>query len=62
MHADCIRFICGLFDTAYVCDEFFSLPLFPPASLCNNNDVDLKNAACHQGSCGGCGCGCGCNR
>ena len=33
-----------------VCDEFFSLPLFPPASLCNNNDVDLKNAACHQGS------------
>lgn len=45
-----------------VCDEFFSLPLFPPASLCNNNDVDLKNAACHQGSCGGCGCGCGCNR
>ena len=45
-----------------VCDEFFSLPLFPPASLCNNNDVELKNAACHQGSCGGCGCGCGCNR
>lgn len=45
-----------------VCDEFFSLPLFPPASLCNNNDVKLKNAACNQGSCGGCGCGCGCNR
>lgn len=45
-----------------VCDEFFSLPLFPPASLCNNNDVELKNAACNQGSCGGCGCGCGCNR
>ena len=40
-----------------VCDEFFSLPLFPPASLCNNDDVDLRNAACNTGR-----CGCGCNR
>ncbi len=38
-----------------VCDEFFSLPLFPPASLCNNDDVALRNAACNTGSCG-CGC------
>ena len=40
-----------------VCDEFFSLPLFPPASLCNNGDVALQNAACNTGSCN-CGCGC----
>lgn len=38
-----------------VCDEFFSLPLFPPASLCNNGDVALQNAACNTGNCG-CGC------
>ena len=37
-----------------VCDEFFSLPLFPPASLCNNDDVALRNAACNTGSCGCC--------
>ena len=37
-----------------VCDEFFSLPLFPPASLCNNDDVDLRNASCNTGSCGCC--------
>ena len=42
-----------------VCDEFFSLPLFPPASLCNNEEVSIRNAACNTGSCG-CGCGCGC--
>ena len=41
-----------------VCDEFFSLPLFPQASLCNNDTVDINNAACNTGSCG-CGCGCG---
>lgn len=33
-----------------VCDEFFSLPLFPPA-LCDENTVQ-----------GNCGCNCGCNR
>ena len=40
-----------------VCDEFFSLPLFPPASLCNNDEVSISNAACNTGSYGGCGCG-----
>lgn len=38
-----------------VCDEFFSLPLFPPASLCNNDEVSISNAARNTGSCG-CGC------
>lgn len=38
-----------------VCDEFFSLPLFPPASLCNNDEVAINNASCNTGSCG-CGC------
>ncbi len=42
-----------------VCDEFFSLPLFPPASLCNNDEVAINNAACNTGSCG---CNCGCRR
>ena len=37
-----------------VCDEFFSLPLFPPATLCDENTV----AAPCPGN-GGCGCGCG---
>ena len=37
-----------------VCDEFFSLPLFPPASLCNNGDVQISNAASNTGR--GCGC------
>ena len=37
-----------------VCDEFFSLPLFPPASLCNNDELTLRNAACNTGSCGCC--------
>ncbi len=41
-----------------VCDEFFSLPLFPPASLCN-----LSPRNCNNGCSGGCnnGCNCGCN-
>ena len=39
-----------------VCDEFFSLPLFPPASLCNNDEVAINNPACNTGSCGCCGC------
>ena len=37
-----------------VCDEFFSLPLFPPASLCNDADITARNAP----RTGGCGCGC----
>lgn len=36
-----------------VCDEFFSLPLFPPASLCNEGTVQASNVANR-----GCGCGC----
>ena len=39
-----------------VCDEFFSLPLFPPASLCNEGTVQPTNPSCN------CGRGCGCNR
>lgn len=38
-----------------VCDEFFSLPLFPPASLCNEGTVQGTTSGCN------CGCGCGCN-
>ncbi len=51
------------------CDEFFSLPLFPPASLCNEGTVAINNPACNarsgcgccgsNNSCGGCGCNCG---
>ena len=39
-----------------VCDEFFSLPLFPPASLCNEGTVQPTNPSCN------CGRGCSCNR
>lgn len=38
-----------------VCDEFFALPLFPPASLCNENTVAAANCQTNTGSCG-CGC------
>ena len=53
-----------------VCDEFFSLPLFPPASLCNEGTVSSNvsagtcthNCGCH-GRTGGCAGGCtSCNR
>lgn len=51
-----------------VCDEFFSLPLFPQSSLCNDGAVSTTNVRCTCGrnscssSCGGsCSCGhCGC--
>ena len=36
-----------------VCTEFFSLPLFPTASVCNNGTVNATNI--------GCTCGNGCN-
>lgn len=41
-----------------VCDEFFSLPLFPSLNLCENTASDNTNNT------GGCGCNnnCGCNR
>lgn len=45
-----------------VCDEFFSLPLFPPASLCNDGTTSATNVSstCRNGcSCSG---GCSCNR
>lgn len=35
-----------------VCDEFFSLPLFPQASLCNENATVAAATACNTG----CGC------
>ena len=38
-----------------VCTEFFSLPLFPNASVCNNGTVNASNAACT------CGNSCRCN-
>lgn len=42
-----------------VCEEFFSLPLFPQSSLCNDGSVNASNLRCTCGrvSCGGnCGC------
>ncbi len=40
-----------------VCEEFFSLPLYPTASACNNGNVSATNVGCtcHQS----CRCGCG---
>ena len=46
-----------------VCDEFFSLPLFPPATLCDEDALSGQNAGC--GCSSGCAnnCNsCGCNR
>ena len=37
-----------------VCEEFFSLPLFPPMSLCNEGTVSATNLTSN-------GCRCGCN-
>ena len=46
-----------------VCDEFFSLPLFPPATLCDEDAlVSAQNSGVNCGNCGtrrSCGC---CNR
>lgn len=42
-----------------VCDEFFSLPLFPPASLCNEGTVQ---ASVTGSTCGCNSSGCSCNR
>lgn len=38
-----------------VCDEFFSLPLFPPMSLCNEGTVNAAGCTCGHG-CGTCHC------
>lgn len=43
-----------------VCDEFFSLPLFPPASLCNEDTAGTTQGCCNRccgTAAGGC-CGC----
>jgi hypothetical protein len=37
-----------------VCDEFFSLPLFPPASLCNEGTVTLSGTNCRRPSAASC--------
>ena len=33
-----------------VCDEFFSLPLFPPANLCDEDNVSGQNCGCSCGN------------
>ena len=47
-----------------VCDEFFSLPIFPPASLCNEGSVQASNVSCtcpnSSGTLGTSTTGCGC--
>jgi hypothetical protein len=41
-----------------VCEEFFSLPLFPQSSLCNEGAVSASNLRCTCGGSGGYGsCG-----
>ena len=47
-----------------VCEEFFSLPLFPTASACNMGTVSTNNVGCTCSNgyrCNSCGCGNGCN-
>ncbi len=45
-----------------VCTEFFSLPLFPTASACNNGSVSATNIGCtYNGNCRCNSCGNGCN-
>ena len=47
-----------------VCEEFFSLPLFPTASACNMGTVSTNNVGCTYSNgyrCNSCGCGNGCN-
>ena len=48
-----------------VCDEFFSLPLFPPAALCDEGTYGTgaqtaSSCRCGGARSGGCGCGSGC--
>ena len=42
-----------------VCTEFFSLPLFPTASVCNAGTVNAANTGCTCGNNCRCGNGCG---
>lgn len=49
-----------------VCDEFFSLPLFPPATLCDDSGTGSQSTGscrcnCRCGSGTGCSGGCGCS-
>ena len=39
-----------------VCDEFFALPLFPPASLCNEGTVAASNCNVSATPCNNCRC------
>ena len=41
-----------------VCTEFFSLPLFPTASVCNNGTVNASNIGCTCSNNARCGNGC----
>ncbi|MBQ7137421.1 MAG: hypothetical protein IJO39_00280 [Clostridia bacterium] len=41
-----------------VCTEFFSLPLFPTASVCNNGTVNATNIGCTCGNGNRCGNAC----
>lgn len=47
-----------------VCEEFFSLPLYPQASLCNDGSVSASNTRCTCGhaNCAGNSCGGACCR
>lgn len=46
-----------------VCEEFFSLPLYPQSSMCNEGAVSTSNVRCTCGrsSCSGNSCGGGCS-
>lgn len=46
-----------------VCDEFFALPLYPPATLCDESTVSTANCGCRVSgnACGWNQCGCGCS-
>jgi hypothetical protein len=48
-----------------VCDEFFSLPLFPPATLCDENNFTntcAQNGCSTCNNCNSCNSCNGCNR
>ena len=45
-----------------VCEEFFSLPLFPTASACNTGSVSATNLGCTCNQSSRCGNSCSCRR